>query len=125
MVYVTRGIYAFLSIFHRYSCRGDIAKVSGDPYTQKISRTNLTIWILALFLALNAVDCFLTVIIVRNGAGWEGNYIWSSIPVWYKMFLATVIGIVVAGYRPRLLLPLNLGLLAIVLWNLTVWGCYG
>ena len=111
-----------MSIIHSQSYTDDTGELHDYPYTQKISSTKLIVGALALFLALNAGDCFLTTTLVRNGAGWEGNYIWSYVPVWYKMILATVIGIVVASYRAKLLLILNVGMLAIILWNLIVWS---
>ncbi len=112
----------FSRILQSHSFPGDIAKLRSYSFPQKISRKNLTIGILALFLVLNAVDCFLTRMLIQSGAGFEGNLIWSYLEVWYKMFPAAAIGIIVAVYRPRLLLLLNVGILAVVLWNLAVWG---
>jgi len=124
VIQIKRGVQVFLNIFSTHTDSRDVAEPYSYAYPQKISRTKLILGILVFFLALNVADCFLTMTLVQNGAGWEGNIIWSYIPIWYKLILASVVGIMVASYRVRLLMLLNVGMIAIVMWNLTIWGCY-
>ncbi len=81
-------------------------------------RTN---WlILAVFIALNIVDCWLTQTLMASG--WtEANPIWSTFPVWWKMAAAASL-VPLVLWRRHVAMAVNAGLALVVLWNGT-WFC--
>ena len=74
------------------------------------------------FLGLNIADCLLASLLIKSGLGWEANLIWARISVWYKMIPAVIIAAFLLRGRKGILLPLNIGMSFIVLWNFLIFA---
>jgi len=74
-----------------------------------------------IFLALNLADYALTAVLIKQGLGFEGNPLLNWMPFWGIGIVKIVIVYLVARYlrdRVTLMILLNLGMGAVVTWNL-------
>lgn len=76
----------------------------------------------AAFVGLNIADCFLASALIKSGLGWEANPIWARVSVWYKMIPTVIITAFLLRRGKGVLLPLNIGMSFVVLWNSLIFA---
>jgi hypothetical protein len=78
----------------------------------------LTHPLILIFLGLNLLDCLLSLRLLGTT---EGNPLWGQFPIWYKLPLAALV-VILFRKNIRILVYLTAGMVAVVMWNLSVIG---
>lgn len=74
-----------------------------------------------LFLLLNLADYALTVVLIKQGLGFEGNPLLSWLPLWGMGIVKIGVVYLVAQYlrnRITVMVLLNIGMGIVVVWNM-------
>ncbi len=81
-----------------------------------LSRSLARNWLSIVFVILNLIDCLLSTMLTNRGMT-ELNPLWAGQSVWFKMILVFFF-VMLLHRRRSILAALNIGMGAIVLWNL-------